>query len=318
MQKILVRIVLFLGIPFLLILGSYAITDPFNTLYPFSLKKPSSPNREYQTFELFKRNYQRERYNSFIFGSSRCSAINSYHWKSYLPDSSRQFLFQSWVETLTGITQKINYLDKKKCEIKNVLILFDIPGSFSPKQELTETISIKHYELSNKPKLYYHTNQFLSYMKPSVIYNSIKSYINFKEEIPSYDTISNDWNANNKFIKTQPLPDSTLNKEKFILFSEKVSVPLITQQFEKQLRFIKQILIKNKTNYKIIITPAYQKVKINNKDLFILQKIFDKKNIYDYTGNNEISTDKYNFFDINHFDSNIGWKIIDDIYKEPK
>ncbi len=316
MKKFLKRVVLFFGLPSFLLVGTYILTDPFETLRPFTVFN-SSPNREFQSFELLKRN-KNINYNSFIFGSSRCCELNTYQWNSYLPDSSKQFLFQSWAETLTGITQKIDYLEKKHYKIKNVLMLIDIPSSFDKTQESTKIISIKHYVLSKKTKLHYHTHMFFGYLKPSKIYQSINSYFSHKNNTIKFDTISNDWKLNNKFVKDKPLADSTLNKDKFINFSQKISQPLINKDFEKQLHYIKNVFDRNKTNYKIVLTPAFTKIKVNEKDLITLQKIFGEKNVYDYTGDNSMTRDKYNFFDINHLASNLGWEIIEDIYQKKR
>jgi len=314
MKRFIIKILCFFGIPLLFIIASYIITDPFGTIKPFSLFYKMSPNREYQSFELFKHNFKKQRYNSFIFGSSRGCGLNTYQWKKYLSKSSKPFLFQAWGETLTGIYQKIAYLRNKNIRIQNAIILIDIPGSFSKKQEPTEAIGIKHYELSEKTKLYYQSNLFIAYLKPSEIYNSINAYYHKNPTVINFDTITNDWNKNNKYIKTCPKQDRTLNKDKFISVSETISSPLIDKNMKIVLDSIKKIFNENHTIYKIIVTPAYTKEKINPKDLEILQKLFDKKNVYNYSGNNEITSDKYNFMDINHFDGIVGWKIIEEVY----
>ena len=103
MKKFLIRIISFVGIPIVVVLIVYLITDPFKTLRPFSFQYFDGTNRDYLSSELFLRNDSIYHYNSFIFGSSRCCGFNTYHWKHYLPIGARQYLFQAWGETLTGI-----------------------------------------------------------------------------------------------------------------------------------------------------------------------------------------------------------------------
>jgi hypothetical protein len=55
-------------------------------------------------------------------------------------------------------------------------------------------------------------------------------------------------------------------------------------------------------------------MRINKQDLYKLQRIFGKQNVYTYSGKNALTEDKFNFMDINHFDDIVGWEILKDIY----
>ena len=93
--------------------------------------------------------------NSFIFSSSRGGGMNTYQWKSYLPDDAQPFLFQAWSESLTGIELKMNYLNEHDIPINNALIMFDIPGTFSSNQLPKEALSMKHYMFTGHIKFIY-------------------------------------------------------------------------------------------------------------------------------------------------------------------
>jgi transposase len=97
---------------------------------------------------------------------------------------------------------------------------------------------------------------------------------------------------------------------------EQQSRPLITPEFEDILNKIAQLLKKHKTNFKIIITPAYNQIRINEADLALIEKIFLKENVFNFSGKNIFTEDKYNFSDINHFDEIVGWKMLDEIYRK--
>lgn len=317
MKLFIKRLVCFLGIPFILLLGIYVISDPFKTIKKFNLKEFSTVNRDYLSTELYFKNEQKQKYNSFIFGSSRGCGLNTYKWKQYLPKGSNQFLFQAWGETITGIYQKINYLNKNNVPIKNAIILLDIPGSFSEPQLPKTALGLKHYKISGRTKFYFQSVLFYSFLKPSEIYKSAKMiFIKPKYEI-GFDTISNDWNKINKenyLIKSKQ--NLTLNKVKFGKRPkvEVQSKKIITAEYENILKEIAFILKKQHTNYKIVITPAYDQLRINEQDFLLIQKIFDNQNVFDYSGKNSLSEDKYNFMDINHFDMIVGWYIFEDIY----
>ena len=317
MKEFLIKILLLIIIPLFCLLGLYVISDPFKTLYPFNLKEFSTVNRDYLSSELFLKNYSKEKYDSFVFGSSRGCGINTYLWKSYLPGNANQFLFQAWGESITGIYQKIKFLDNNNVDINNALILIDMPGSFDKIQESTTAIGIKHYKFSDKSKLYFQFQLFKAFIKPSLIVESLKQLIVKPNYSIGFDTISNDWNKLNKENWNKiPVRDLTLNKEKFKERPkiEKMMPKVISVDNRIILDKIASVLKAKNTNYKIVITPAYNQLLINKEDLKILQQVFGEENVYNYSGKNELTEDKYNFMDINHFDLIVGRKIIMDIY----
>lgn len=332
MKRFLLRILSFFGIPIILLLAIYFITDPFKMLRPFSINYYDEINRDYISSELFLKNDPKVHYNSFIFGSSRCCGFNTYHWKHYLPDNSRQFLFQGWGESLTGIEQKIDYLDKNGNDIANAIVVFDIPGSFSKEQLSHDVLSIKHYRFSGQSKVAFQAYLFFGFIqKPSKWFTSIKDYLwPTKKEI-AFDTLSNDWNKENKDIdiNCQPERDSLKNCSdltKIVLLKEIESVtdsnqeqsaPLLTDDLFEKLIHIKKVFDKHHTDYKIIISPAiyYTHQAINLEDLKKIENVFGEEKVFNYSGKNNITVDCYNFSDPNHFGLSVGWQIIEDIYR---
>ena len=333
MKRFLIRILSFIGIPILVLLVVYLITDPFKTLRPFSFQYFDETNRDYISSELFLKNNPKYHYNSFIFGSSRCCGFNTYHWKHYLPEGAKQFMFQAWGESLTGIEQKINYIDNNGNEISNAIILLDIPGAFSKEQLPHKVLSIKHYKFSGQPKVAFQSCLFYGFIqKPSKWVSSIKQYLNPVTNTFTADTISNDWENGNRNadISIQPPKDSLKSCSaitRAVFFKEiegktdldlKENKPQITSTLFVQLNHIKTVFDKHQTNYRIIISPAYcyNHPQINTNDLKILQDIFGKEKVFDYSGKNEITVDYNNFSDPNHFGLRVGWQIIEDIYNK--
>jgi len=320
MKPFLIRFLLFFGVPVLLLLGLYIIADPFDTIRPFSVFRMNVVNREYLSTELYLRNKDKYHYDSFIFSGSRGCALNSYQWKQYLPEGSSPFFFQGWGESVTGEYQKVKYLDNTGARIKNAIVLVDIPGTFGPIQEGKTALSLKHYLLTGKSQLYYHSVLFYSWLKPSEIYESARRLIHPPIYPMSVDTVTNDWNPKNssRWMK-QPEQNKAVNKEKFLFersAKETFSEKLITPEFESMLRGMKAIFDKQKTDYKIIVTPDYYQVHINMEDLKLLQNVFGDKNVYNYSGKTALTEDMYNFLNTTHFDDSIGWQIIDDIYNK--
>ncbi len=312
----------------LLVLAIYVWTDPFKILHPFDIYDTDATNREYMSMELFKRNYETQQYNSFVFCSSRGGGINTYQWKQFLPNGAKPYLFQAWSESLTGMEQKMQYLAKHSVPMDNVLILIDIPSTFNPIQLPTEPLSMKHYELAGRNRWTYVATQFYNFSKkPSLWITSIKKQMRGDRVFYCADTISNDWDATNSLTYLDMPPQDSLKgcskQTRYTFFKSienrteiPISGPLIDTTFELQLNRIKTSLDSCHSAYKILITPSCccNGPKINPMDLELLYSIFGKDNVFDYSGENEISMDYNNFSDPGHFGLRAGWIMMNEIY----
>ena len=329
MKKFLITISLVIVVPLILLAGIYIWTDPFRCVHAFDINDVDATNREYLSTELFLRNNPTYHYNSFIFASSRGGGINTYQWKQYLPKGAQPFLFQAWSETLTGIELKLEYLSEHDVPIDNVLILFDIPGTFAQDQLPHEALSMKHFMFTGGSRVTYNVWQYANFtQKPSLWVSSIKARLRNKRVAYESDLITNDWERDNCYNFTELPPQDSLKncsemtRKTFIAKWEHsnkvviVSEPLITEQFETNLRHIKSILVANHADYHVIITPApcYTNLSINPEDLVLLQTIFGSERVHNYSGKKELTEDYNNFFDPGHFGLRVGYMIIEDIY----
>ena len=256
--------IIFFSVLFLVTL--YVLLDPYNTITKFSFKNNNNINRGVGSTELLIHNsLDQGEYNSFLFGSSRINSINSYLWQYYLNDTNaHQFVFQAWSETLTGIEQKLVYLDENNYNIDNVLLLLDIPGTFYKVQSPTMGYSLKYYKLSKGNALLYQYHLFNSFaFKPKFIVSSIKHKLLNKDWTCTFDSVSNDMiykvdKKNDLFYNIHDsLPHCSAKEiQQFqIQIKEKSNlnkqVELISEQFILQLVHIQDIFNKHKTNYKI-------------------------------------------------------------------
>jgi hypothetical protein len=92
------------------------------------------------------------------------------------------------------------------------------------------------------------------------------------------------------------------------------SVARIKEEHLFMLKEIKRILVKNKTNYKVIISPLYEQTKLNKHDINILTSIFGL-NLYDYSGKNNFTENKLNYYETSHYIPSVGDSILQMIYK---
>ena len=330
MKRFLFSVILGIACPLLLLLGIYLWTDPFRCLHVFDINDIDATNREYLSTELFLRNYPTQQYNAFIFSSSRGCGFNTYTWQTYVGKDTRPFLFQAWGETLTGIELKMDYLDRHNVAMKQAIIMFDIPGSFSKAQLSHEALGMRHWIFTGGSRFSYNAIQFYNFIqKPTFWIKNIRKTLTHSKEACCSDTISNDWEKEN-YLHYLELPpqdslkncsDMTRRTFRAQLNSmqdstQKVAQPVIKGKFVEQLWHMKTILDKKKTDYHIVLSPAicYLNPSVNPADLELLESIFGKERVHDYSGKNELTEDYNNFSDPNHFGLRVGYLIMQDIY----
>lgn len=321
MKRFILQILVWIGIPICLLIGLYVALDPYRIVFPYSIsyfiEKPlSKTNREYLSIKLFEDNLQRRSYDSFIIGSSRTGAFNSYQWKKYLEVDNNPYIFTSWRENIQGIYQKIMYLDNANVDINNVLLLFDCGEQYTFNISNGEAPLTNHYyKLSNQTVLGYQIDYFKAFIsKPSKLHTYIQN-AKQKNKVLTFDTITNDSHLCNDTITVCPKSNMLINRTDWEIRTPEQMLPnLINNDMEVMLSEIYQVLKKHNTNYKIIICPNYFRWKISDNDFLILTNIFGEQNLFNYSGDHSIASEKYYYNDIEHFNSNVAWRIIEDIY----
>lgn len=331
MGRFLKRIALLLLIPLLLLVAVYLVTDPYKTLRPFSLTYFDSINRDYLSSELFVLNYPEQQYDSFIFGSSRGCGINTYHWLKYLPEGSKQFLFQAWSETITGIDQKVSYIDEHHIDLNNAIVLIDIPGSFSRPQLTTDALSIKDPRFSHQARWVHQSILFFDFLqKPSQWVRAIKARLHPQAPYVGFDDVSNDWSRSNRDRDLTCIPErdslenlSSVARATFIrdfVNNPDVVLPssknLIDDSLLRVLNHIHDVFLRHDTDFRVIITPGYcyKYPPISSHDLGILQSVFGEENVFNFSGRRDLTSDYNSYSDPNHFGLRIGWQMIEEMY----
>lgn len=97
-------------------------------------------------------------------------------------------------------------------------------------------------------------------------------------------------------------------------FPDSVSCPVIVIKQRKMLEEMMQTFKKHHTDYKIVINPLFDQIKLNPRDLDILREIFGKENVFDFSGTNEITVDCYNYYEDSHYRPHIARNILKRIY----
>ena len=69
------------------------------------------------------------------------------------------------------------------------------------------------------------------------------------------------------------------------------------------------ILQKHNVNYRIIISPLYEQIKLNPTDVNVLNELFGKNYVYDFSGKNELTEPVGNYYENSHYRSFIAAKL---------
>lgn len=324
------RFSLICSLPFLILLSSYIYFDPFKVIrdyddysFPFVI-----PNRDYVSTSVFIKNYKREQYDSFILGSSRTLAFKPSSWKNYLDEKSKPFMFDASKESIYGIYTKLRFLDTRKIPIKNALILFCRDVTFKEVKNHSGHLFIKHPDVSNESKFKFHLEFFKAYLDVKFLFNfyaykisgDYKSYmIGYIEKRKiTFDKITNEINILDQEKEINESPEKYYQSRKDIFYKRTIEITDNENQIKAEQLFflnqIKVILEKNKTNYKIVLSPLYEQKKFSKKDIKLLKNMFGEK-IYDFSGKNFLTDDKHNYYETSHFRPKVGNLILEKIYQ---
>jgi hypothetical protein len=329
------RIILFAS-PIIALLIVYIILDPFKVVKQYSSYYISDEiigvtlNFDYVSTSTFENNYPSCRYNSFIFGNSRSRFYESADWKCYLDKNSIAFHFDASNEALYGILKKLRYINnRQEVHLNNVLLILDY-------STLNQVVPLESHLFAISPQLENNRNLIpfhLSFIKAFFTPKFMIAFVDYKisgkvknymtkgallSDIPlHYELKTNEIS----FLYFEELIENGkyYTPERMRIFYSRDSIqsfyPLvIEEQQKKMLAEINEILVKHKTNFKIIINPLYDQKKINVQDLAYLESLFGANNVFDFSGINKFTNDYSNYYEESHYRPHVAREILKEIY----
>ena len=336
MKKFILNITKFslsLVIIILLFFMTFYFEDPFRL---FSKKNNfnnsiTTLNRDFVSVEKFLHNIEDEDYNSYVFGSSRTLGYSAEKWQTKLDSTASIFFFDASLESLYGIYSKIKFLSENNFKIKNCLIILDRDYSFKRLDKVDfeyDYLFIKHPRITGGSYINLYTKSFKTYSNLGFLasyylnkltgeyYSFMNGFINQYKTY--YEPISNEIKLNelDSIIDLDPNKYYRENDYKFNIIDQETidSIQRITSKSFKYLSFIKSIFDEQNTDYRIIISPLYEQIKLNHKDLELLISLFDSSKVFDFSGKNKYSKYKRNFYESSHYRKNVGNLILDSVF----
>ena len=328
---------LIISFPLLIILGVYLLTDPFKVIYSYHFDNYYNwqhweINRELASVENLKERIKRNDVpDAFIFGNSRSTVFHCDIWESFLGDHSKPYHFDAASESLFGFYTKVKYLNKNMYPIKDALLVCDV-SVFAKTGNDYDVTHIKHPEISGESKFAFQSNFIKGYFSNFFFFKQIDFLLfgkirNYMKDIfainPGYISIEpykNDhfYHKYDSILKKDSVSYYLFKKDVFYERPDKqeTSETVIKEKQIEMLTEIKRIFDKNHTNFRIVISPLYDQRKINEADIRILANIFGKNVVHDYSGINEITATRYNYYESSHYKPYIAEKIMTEIYSK--
>lgn len=295
----------------------YIFTDPFEVVWRYDTHLNSTSdyqittNRDFKSTQLFLLNYKKNNYDSFILGNSRSLFYQIESWNKYIKGNG--FHFDASNESLYGVDCKLRLLSGLDVKIKNVLIVLDT-GLLRQVKNSEGHLFVKHPMLSKESYLTFHYKMFRGFFPNAVIAYADLFFNGKKKYMLKYGIMDTIWEHDSKTNQLKlDLYDHQIKTNPGLYYSDKIndfhkravftvySEPVIQTQQERLLKNINTLLKIHKTNFKIIISPLYDQVKINKRDLNYLKNLFGSENVYDFSGINKITSDYHNYYETSHY-----------------
>lgn len=337
------RFCLLLCLPLLILVLIYVWIDPFKVIWHYDVYYQSDDvvglNRGYVSAMHYCNHQKEYNYDSFIFGNSRSISYNSKEWGKYIPEKSVCYHFDASVGSIGELLGEIKYINKKgtlnnaliilDCSMLSITenhgVLFAMPpilkngrGTLRFQIEYFNafySLGIENYDnfysvgfLKTYIDYYYISKEYKDYMGNNIINSNMNL---------SYDSITNElfWDKQEQMIaEGNYYTEGRVKVFENAQFPGKVSDIVLNKERIEMLREIKKIFDGQSTDYRIVISPIYDQVKINPTDLQCLNDIFGQNHVFDFSGVSKWSLDYHNYYETSHYRPCVANEIMKIIY----
>jgi hypothetical protein len=332
MRKFILKLLLKLVFPLFLLIIALVVWDPFKVFFDYDDYYTTKIviNREHITQKLLSKRTIKPR--NFIIGSSRSQAFRVSSWSKRIDRDSLYFYHYDGIGLgLWRSKNALRFIEKETNRIDNLLLIVD-SYFFDETQQSLESLKIQPPNVSEQDYFIY----YWSFIKKSINLNFVYSYFvhlltgkyygfmvkHFLNNKKSHicNAFTNDvqyFNLDSIILADSISYFQKMIKEGDLLWNrngeDSMGNPKIFYKQFKLLKEINMLLKRNKTNVKIVIGPMFDQVKFNIKDKEILESIFGKTNIYDFSGINEYTQNVGDYYEYLHYRPLLAERILDSV-----
>lgn len=319
---------LLLSLPAWALVVSYFVLDPFWVLYhypTFSDNLITIPNRDYVSTQMYLNTYQQRRYRSFILGNSRTLAFRTRDWSRYTHDTAA-FHFDASSESLFGVWKKLEFLEAHSPGIKNALIICD-PSLLRETQDVKTLLARKDPRLTGELPLSFQLTFFKAYFSNHFYAKYLKRRLTgrytpdmatlLERRRVHYDPRTNDLSLPDvdAEIRADSVGFYARNKNLTPRPARAVIAPAIIGAAQlQQLVAVRNIFQRQHTDYHLVLSPLYQQEQVNPADVALLVRLFGAGRVHDFSGVNQFTQAKGNYYEEYHYRPVLGRQLLRAIY----
>ena len=290
-------------------------SDTYSNIHYNRTKFYSEPNKNVLKVDYILRN--KNKYDSFIFGSSRVGSINplninngKYYNMTYSEGLPKEHLLN------------IKLFLKQGVKIKNLLIgldEFSYQVSFEKHQH--QGLTKAYYKATNTPIFLYYRELYLRFplgedrhhIQKKIVHSKRYFSMDISKQHENYINAMKDFNKS-KFMSNQHLHDKIFNKPTYY------NGNTLTQTLH-DIKEIKNTCINYDINCTFFINPIHQKTfEFTNKELLkkFKQKLQYITGYYDFSNPSYISQNNQYWHESSHYTLEVGNMIINTVYHHQK
>lgn len=315
MKRLFKNIVLLL-LPLLLLFVSFLIFDPFSILHRHLVAFKSVTQEAYDITKMdacSKLNLKN--YNSFVFGNSKCNGFKAASWKAKLSQGDSILNFSSPGENISHITNKIKFIQEQESDIDNVLIVLDDNIFKNHKGKyLKGPVYLHHFISTDKTKWNNIDKGFGYFVNDFYFVKYFKKCLNINTASNNFILLGKEKNQRryNHALEIISKTEKTSNA----IFIDTIKQTNFVAHKKDSLKLInlKNTFEQEDTDFKIVIGPYYNNTHFSKNLKRLLNNIFGKENVYDFSKTNKFIDEPNYWIDNVHFTSEVGDQILDSIY----
>jgi hypothetical protein len=300
----------------------YIIIDPWKVIWNYDNYTDIKVNAGYRSYKLLTQQDSIP-YNSFIVGSSRSQQYPIQEWECLLADSDAVgFHFDQSGDCAYGALERLENLYTRVSEVRHVLLIIDhdflngitppTGAQFCTPWQMTKENDFFKFQLT--------CYQFL-FSK-----NGLELLLDFGEVktlLPYYFDERNEPHLVGKEWALMCDPEyyysHLILQDVYKLYPrdtvEQIGETIITSKCIELLSRMQNLFETNHTEYKVVVSPLFDQIKLNPLDKNILDSIFGDENVFDYSGINIFTKDTTNYYENSHYRPKLAKSIMRDVYK---
>jgi hypothetical protein len=292
------------------------IVDPYGLLRKDFAYQIIEPNKNFIKIRFITQNP--DRYDSFIFGSSRVNNIDVRKIKGYKGYN---------VHYSGGLPRdhldNIRYLLKKGVKIRLILIgLDDFSFREDPDARLRQPLRYPYPPVLNQHPFPYYLRYFFSFHDWEIMREVLSGYEKKLSQKPGehpayyefFDTGQMFFYQVDREIEANP--EKHRNDPKFLQHVVRTGNHL--KEAIEDLREIVRLAEAHQVRLVLFINPVHKNVFLDSGDDFdrFKRALSNLSGFYDFSGLNSITTDNFNYYETSHYRRNVGDLVIARIFDD--